>query len=89
MPVNLNSELCAQIAGWSRCDARRCLQETKQQFPGVDFSRIRDEQDTMWPHYNHFDQQGKRINDGSADFGEPEACVTERGIQFLQWLMNR
>lgn len=75
--------------GWSRCDARRSLQETKMQFPGVDFSLIQSEEDTMWPRFNHFDEQGNRINDGSADFGEPEAHVTERGIQFLHWLMNR
>lgn len=65
------------------------MQETQQQFPGVDFSLIQSEEDTMWPEFNHFDEQGNRVNDGSADFGEPEAHVTQRGIKFLHWLMSR
>ena len=76
--------------GWTRCDARRSLTETKQQFPGVDFSLIQSEDDTVWPQYNggvKFNDQGRRINEGN--FGEPETHVTERGIQFLHWLMDR
>lgn len=72
------------LAGWSKCDARRSLQETKQQFPGVDFSLIQSEQDTMWPRFNSFDESGVRTA-----FGEPEEHVTDRGIQFLHWLMTR
>lgn len=75
------------MPGWSRCDARRSLQETKQQFPGVDFSLIQNEEDTMWPQFNPFDAQGNRIVDGH--YGEPETHVTERGISFLHWLMDR
>ena len=41
----------------------------------------------MWPQFNHFDEQGRRIPDGN--FGEPEQHVTERGISFLHWLMDR
>lgn len=77
------------LAGWSRCDARQSLHETQLQFPGVDFSLIETPEDTWWPQYNHFDQDGNRINDGSADFGEPEEHVTQRGIHFLHWLMAR
>ena len=75
------------MPGWSRCDARRNLQETKQQFPGVDFSLIETEEDTMWPRFNPFDEQGRRVVDGN--YGEPEEHVTERGIKFLHWLMDR
>ena len=71
-------------SGWSKCDSRRPLQETKQQFPGVDFSQIHSEEDTMWPHFNGCDNNGTCL-----DGGEPEAHVTERGIHFLHWLMTR
>ncbi|DBA66794.1 TPA: hypothetical protein ACH3X2_001936 [Trebouxia sp. C0005] len=83
IPV-ISHEGCRERVSWSKCDARRSLQETKQQFPGVDFSLIQSEQDTMWPHFNSFDESGARIT-----FGEPEEHVTDRGIQFLRWLMTR
>ena len=81
-----NAPTCC-LPGWSQCDARRSLTETKEQFPGVDFSLIQSEDDTMWPEYNgdvKFDILGRRINSG-----EPESDVTERGIKFLHWLMDR
>ena len=68
-------------SGISRCDARRSLTETKQQFPGVDFSRIQSEEDTMYPR---FCQQN-----GGGFGGEPEDNVTNRGLAFLSWLMKR
>lgn len=78
------------LLGWSQCDARRSLTETKQQFPGVDFSLIQSEDDTVWPQYNggvKLNDQGRHINEGT--LGEPEDHVTERGVKFLHWLMNR
>ncbi|KAL0044729.1 hypothetical protein WJX82_007205 [Trebouxia sp. C0006] len=83
IPV-ISHEGCRERVSWSKCDARRSLQETKQQFPGVDFSLIQSEQDTMWPRFNSFDESGVRTA-----FGEPEEHVTDRGIKFLHWLMTR
>lgn len=68
-------------SGVSRCDARRSLAETKQQFPGVDFSRIQSEEDTMYPRFYQQNDRGYG--------GEPEDHVTKRGLAFLSWLMNR
>lgn len=68
----------------SRCDARRSLAETRQQFPGVDFSLIQSEEDQLYPKFC----QGN--NNGNSGYsGEPEENVTKRGIQFLHWLMDR
>lgn len=71
-------------AGLSRCDARRPLTETKQQFPGVDFSGIQTEEDTLYPKF--CETQG---NGYCGIGGEPEEHVTGRGIDFLHWLMSR
>ncbi|KAL3135524.1 hypothetical protein ABBQ38_006004 [Trebouxia sp. C0009 RCD-2024] len=74
-------EGCRERVSWSKCDSRRSLSETKAQFPGVDFSLIQSEEDTMWPE---FTQAAHR-----STFGEPDTHVTERGINFLRWLMDR
>jgi len=80
IPV-ISHEGCRERVSVSRCDARRSLTETKQQFPGVDFSRIQSEEDTMYPRFCQ--QNGRGFG------GEPEDNVTKRGLAFLSWLMNR
>jgi hypothetical protein len=40
-----NTEFALQI---HPCDKRRSISEIKQQFPGVDFSLITDDEDVLW-----------------------------------------
>ncbi|KAL3158693.1 hypothetical protein ABBQ32_011434 [Trebouxia sp. C0010 RCD-2024] len=74
-------EGCRERVSWSKCDSRRSLAKTKAQFPGVDFSLIQSEEDSMWPEFTQAAHRGT--------FGEPDTHVTDRGINFLHWLMDR
>lgn len=66
-------ELCRERLGPSQCDKRQTLEETRRQFPGVDFSLIESEEDLSW----------------EAGQIESESSVVVRGFNFLNWLMQR
>lgn len=65
-------ELCRERMGPSPCDSRRPRSEAAAVFPGVDFSLIVDDADTLW----------------RPGYAEDEAAVATRGRQFLQYLMS-
>ncbi|PRW60329.1 phosphoglycerate mutase [Chlorella sorokiniana] len=66
-------ELCRERLGPSQCDKRQALDDTRQRFPGVDFSLIGSDEDTSW----------------EAGHVESESSVVVRGFEFLNWLMQR
>ena len=71
-------------AGQNRCDSRRPLQQTKEAFPGIDFSGVPTEEDVLWARIS-----GQRNPSGLYLDGETEEATTQRGLQFLKWLMER
>eukprot|EP00887_Chlorella_sp_A99_P002998 scaffold9.g2998.t1 len=69
----LANELCRERLGPSQCDKRRPLGESREAFPGVDFSLIESDEDVLW-------------REGMV---EGESNVVVRGMKFLEWLMQR
>ena len=71
-------------AGENRCDSRRLLQQVKDEFPGIDFASVPTEEDVLWAKVS-----GQRNSSGMYPDGESEEATTQRGLQFLKWLMGR
>lgn len=66
-------ELCREHLGEHPCDKRRSLHDYRQEFPGIDFSQVKDEEDVLW----------------KADVRETDVEIAERGYRFLQWVSQR
>lgn len=72
----------------NRCDRRRNLSDTSKVFPGVDFSRVTSDDDVAW--------EASRVKTLAANefgskylLGEKEADVAKRGLEFMNWVMER
>lgn len=72
-PPIIAHELCREHLGRHPCDKRRTLSHYKKQFPAVDFSLIKTEEDELW----------------GPDFREEKEQIKARGLKFMQWLMTR
>lgn len=72
LPI-IAQELCRECLQGNLCDTRRSRKELKEEFPGVDFSRVEYDEDLL-------SQSVKK------EWGEP---VKKRARSFAKWLMNR
>ena len=72
------------LAGPNLCDKRRSLAETKQAFPGVDFSLIETDDDPLYEKLHN--QRGRG---GMYLVGESDSAVARRGREFLHLIMTR
>ncbi|KAF5840603.1 hypothetical protein DUNSADRAFT_16118 [Dunaliella salina] len=72
-PPFLACELCREYVGLNPCDRRNSTSFQKKAFPGVDWSCIALEEDTLFPKDSHesMEQLGARVAD------------------FMEWLMQR
>ncbi|EFJ23841.1 hypothetical protein SELMODRAFT_103014, partial [Selaginella moellendorffii] len=68
-PPFVTNELCREHIGTSRADHRRDISVYKGQFPGVDFSLIKDNEDVLW----------------RPDVSETNDEIHQRIKEFLQW----
>ncbi|KAL3614417.1 hypothetical protein CASFOL_042491 [Castilleja foliolosa] len=72
-PPIIAVEQCREHLGVHPCDKRRSVSEYKSLFPGVDFSLIESDDDSLW----------------EADVRETKEAVATRGMEFLNWLFTR
>lgn len=70
------------------CDKRRPLSLIKPQFPGVDFSLIKHDEDIVWDK-----RHTQSVNEGARGsrylVGEKSPAVMLRGTRFIEWLLRR
>lgn len=72
------------FVGPNPCDRRQSLQETKKSFPGIDFSAIQSDNDVFWD-----DVHLKPAGNGVYSVGESEEEICQRGLNFLESLLQR
>eukprot|EP00891_Asterochloris_glomerata_P003056 jgi/Astpho2/3056/e_gw1.00051.123.1_t len=72
-PPFVAQELCREHIGRHPCDKRSRTSHYQQQFPAVDFSLVDTEEDVLW----------------TPDVREAPEEIKQRGMQFIQWLMQR
>ena len=74
----VGTELCRERISVHECDHRRTLTDLRKDFPFVDFSLVKDEDDVLWTT--------RKENEPS----EMAATLCyERADEFLRWLKNR
>jgi len=72
-PPFIACELCREYVGLNPCDRRNSTSYQKKAFPGVDWSFITLEEDTLFPKDSH----------------ESMEHLGARVVEFMEWLMQR
>lgn len=73
-PAVVATDLCRERVADFTCDGRREISLLQRDFPGVNFSEVRHERDTMW---------------AQKEVAEGELKCRERAVRFAEWLMDR
>lgn len=66
-------EGCREHLGCNPCDKRTDVSTLRKRYPGLDFSDLQDDEDTLW----------------KTDVRETTEQLMTRAVEFVQWLMKR